>query len=89
MVVDIGGSLALASRGLFATGVSTDINISYLSGAKEGDMISVLAQCDKLGRTLAFTSVDIKTSDGRLVARGRHNKFVALAYKHPENELQL
>ncbi|KAF7732769.1 hypothetical protein EC973_000041 [Apophysomyces ossiformis] len=103
-VVDIGGSLALASKGLFATGVSTDINISYLSGATEGDKISVdglfrmlmaivvkitkLAHCDKLGKTLAFTSVDLKTSDGRLVARGRHNKFVALAYKHPENELQ-
>jgi hypothetical protein len=26
VVVDLGGSLAVASRGLFATGVSTDLN---------------------------------------------------------------
>ncbi|KAI8073285.1 HotDog domain-containing protein [Gongronella butleri] len=85
-VVDMGGSLALASKGLFATGVSTDINISYISGAKEGETITVDATCDKLGKTLAFTSVEM-SSNGRLVALGRHNKFVAQAHKHPENEL--
>ncbi|KAI8381314.1 HotDog domain-containing protein [Radiomyces spectabilis] len=84
--VDIGGSLALASHGLFATGVSTDINISYISGAKEGQTITLDARCDKLGKTLAFTSIDL-TADGRLVATGRHTKFVAQAYSHPENEL--
>jgi hypothetical protein len=29
--VDLGGSLAVASRGLYATGVSTDLNGEYLS----------------------------------------------------------
>ncbi|KAI8333540.1 HotDog domain-containing protein [Chlamydoabsidia padenii] len=85
-VVDIGGSLALASKGLFATGVSTDINISYISGAKEGQMVTVNALCDKLGKTLAFTSVEI-SSEGKLVAQGRHTKFVAKAFQHPENEI--
>ena len=42
--VDLGGSLAVASRGLFATGVSTDLNVTYLSaGGKVGDKI--LAVC--------------------------------------------
>ncbi|GAA5817451.1 hypothetical protein MFLAVUS_010998 [Mucor flavus] len=85
-VVDIGGSLAIASKGLFATGVSTDINISYISGVKQGEMIQVEARVDKLGKTLAFTTVDL-FSNGRLVASGRHNKFVAKAYDHPENTL--
>ncbi|ORX54914.1 hypothetical protein DM01DRAFT_1027656 [Hesseltinella vesiculosa] len=85
-VVDMGGSLALASKGLFATGVSTDINISYISGAKQNEIISVDARCDKLGKTLAFTSVEM-TCNGKLVALGRHNKFVAQAYSHPENEI--
>jgi hypothetical protein len=31
-VVDLGGSLAVASRGLFATGVSTDLNGKLFSG---------------------------------------------------------
>ncbi|KAG2215954.1 hypothetical protein INT45_004088 [Circinella minor] len=85
-VVDVGGSLALASKGLYATGVSTDINISYISGAKEGQVVTIDCRCDKLGKTLAFTSVEL-SSNGRLVAIGRHNKFVAQAYAHPENEI--
>ncbi|KAI9499006.1 acyl-coenzyme A thioesterase-like protein 13 [Zychaea mexicana] len=85
-VVDVGGSLALASKGMYATGVSTDINISYISGVKEGQVVNVDCRCDKLGKTLAFTSVDL-SSNGRLVATGRHSKFVAQAYSHPENEI--
>ena len=33
--VDLGGSLAVASRGLYATGVSTDLNGVYLSNQTE------------------------------------------------------
>lgn len=36
-IVDLGGSLAVASKGLFATGVSTDLNVTYMSsGGIEG-----------------------------------------------------
>ncbi|KAJ2960246.1 hypothetical protein NQZ79_g4375 [Umbelopsis isabellina] len=87
-VVDIGGSLAIASKGLFATGVSTDLNITFVSGAKLGQVLDVDAKCVKLGRTLAFTEIDI-TTDGKVVCQGRHTKFVTLAYDHPENILKL
>ena len=30
-LVDLGGSLAVASRGLFATGVSTDLNGKFIN----------------------------------------------------------
>jgi acyl-coenzyme A thioesterase 13 len=47
-MVDLGGSLALASRGLFSTGVSTDLNVTYLnSGGKVGDAIRGEVVCDK------------------------------------------
>ncbi len=46
--VDLGGSLAVASRGLFATGVSTDLNVTYLSsGGQIGDLIKAEVTCDK------------------------------------------
>ena len=46
--MDLGGSLAVASRGLFSTGVSTDLNVTYLSsGGKIGDTIKAEALCDK------------------------------------------
>ena len=47
-MVDASGSLAVASRGLFATGVSTDLNVTYLSsGGKVGDVLSGEVWCDK------------------------------------------
>ena len=47
-MVDASGSLALASRGLFSTGVSTDISVTYLnSGGKVGDTVKGEVVCDK------------------------------------------
>lgn len=48
--VDLGGSLAVASVGLYATGVSTDLNVTYLSsGGKVGDVLKAVVRCDKCG----------------------------------------
>ncbi|CAN9080954.1 unnamed protein product [Alternaria alternata] len=85
-MVDLGGSLAVASRGLFATGVSTDLNVTYLSsGGKIGDLIKAEVTCDKFGKTLAFTSIVFSNNKGEVFARGSHTKYVALAWKDPNN----
>ncbi|KAH6678463.1 acyl-coenzyme A thioesteras-like protein 13 [Halenospora varia] len=85
-MVDLGGSLAVASRGLYATGVSTDLNVTYLnSGGQVGDVLRAVVKCDKFGKTLAYTSIEFKNSKGEIAARGSHTKYVALAWKHPEN----
>ncbi|PKS10992.1 hypothetical protein jhhlp_002751 [Lomentospora prolificans] len=47
-MVDLGGSLAVASMGRFSTGVSTDINVSYISVAgRVGETVTGTATCDK------------------------------------------
>lgn len=47
-MTDLGGSFAVASKGLFATGVSTDLNVTYLaSGGKIGDLLRAEVVCDK------------------------------------------
>ncbi|KAE8350693.1 HotDog domain-containing protein [Aspergillus coremiiformis] len=85
-MVDLGGSLAVASQGLFATGVSTDLNVTYLSsGGQIGDKILAEASCDKFGKTLAYTSIRFINSKGEIVARGSHTKYIALAWKDPQN----
>ncbi|KAI5919604.1 Thioesterase/thiol ester dehydrase-isomerase [Camillea tinctor] len=84
-MVDLGGSLAVASTGLYATGVSTDLSVTYLSsGGKIGNKISATAICDKIGKTLAYTSVTFKNSQGELAARGSHTKYVTHAVKAQE-----
>lgn len=73
--VDLGGSLAVASKGLFSTGVSTDLNVTYVSsGGKIGDKILAKATCDRFGKTLAFTSISFFNEKDELVARGSHTK---------------
>ncbi|KAI0912669.1 Thioesterase/thiol ester dehydrase-isomerase [Ustulina deusta] len=85
-MVDLGGSLAVASTGLYGTGVSTDLNVTYLSGGgKVGDKITATAVCDKIGKTLAYTSVTFRNSKGELAARGSHTKYVTQAVKAQES----
>ncbi|EPE07197.1 acyl-coenzyme a thioesterase 13 [Ophiostoma piceae UAMH 11346] len=80
-MVDLGGSLAVASQGLFATGVSTDLNVTYLSnGGAVGQTIKASAICDRIGKTLAYTTVTFTNEKGELAARGSHTKFVAKAW---------
>ena len=88
-MVDTSGSLVLASRGLYSTGVSTDLNVTYLNaGGKTGDTIRGEVRCDKFGKTLAYTSVQFFNGKNELVARGSHTKFVALAWKDEKNRTE-
>ena len=65
----------MASKGLFATGVSTDLNVTYMrSGGRVGDMLRGEASCDKFGKLLAFTSIRFFDGKDELVARGSHTK---------------
>ncbi|KAI1267793.1 Thioesterase/thiol ester dehydrase-isomerase [Xylariaceae sp. FL1019] len=81
-MVDLGGSLAVASTGLYATGVSTDLNVTYLSsGGLVGDKVKATAVCDKIGKTLVYTTITFQNQKGELAARGSHTKFVKHAFK--------
>ncbi|KAJ5102881.1 hypothetical protein N7532_003410 [Penicillium argentinense] len=78
-VTDWAGGLAIASCGLDSTGVSTDIHVNYLSGATTGDWLEIESRANKVGKSLAFTTVSIskKTETGPvLVAQGSHTKYV-------------
>ncbi|KAJ9054592.1 hypothetical protein DSO57_1012657 [Entomophthora muscae] len=41
-LIDIGGSLAITYKGGFASGVSTDLSVSFISTATAGDLITVV-----------------------------------------------
>jgi len=50
----------------------------YMRPAKKGDTISIVAECLKVGKTMAFVNVDIfnKSNENKLIAQGRHTKFL-------------
>ncbi|KAL4962664.1 PaaI family thioesterase [Aspergillus stella-maris] len=79
-VTDWAGGLAIASCGLESTGVSTNINVSYLATAGLDDWLEIQGVANKVGRTLAFTTITIskrtKSGDTALVAQGSHTKYI-------------
>lgn len=79
-LIDWAGGLAIASTGLEKSGVSTDIHTTFVSAAKDGDVLEVTAQAAKVGSTLAFTTVEIKKilndGTGNIVSTGSHTKYV-------------
>lgn len=82
-IVDWVGGMAIAAYGnRTKTGVSIDIHITYQSSARDGDTIEIQGKADKVGGTLAFTSVTIwrvvDNVPGPIVATGTHTKFVKI-----------
>lgn len=58
-------------------GVSVDIHLSYLKGAREGDVVVIEADTIRAGRQLAFLECTLKhKKDGTLIAKGSHTKYV-------------
>jgi len=78
-IIDWAGGLAIASTGLNNTGFSTDMHASFVSTAREGDVLEISARVAKKGGMLAFTLVEIKKigEDGTtIVSTGSHTKSV-------------
>jgi acyl-coenzyme A thioesterase 13 len=75
-LVDEAGTVALASLDRDGRpGVTTDLNVSYLSPARAPRVIAE-ARALKVGRTLGYVQVDVRGEDGTLVAQGRMTKFM-------------
>ena len=71
--------MAIATHGLEQTGLSVDIHITYISTAKENDVLTIEGTTTKVGRNLGFTNVNIfKGEDDNLmpVATGSHTKYI-------------
>jgi acyl-coenzyme A thioesterase 13 len=79
-LVDWAGGLAIATHGLEKTGASVDIHVNYISTAHVGDLIEIEGTANKVGRSMAFTSVKLtKLVDGELgpiIATASHTKYI-------------
>jgi len=59
-------------------GVSTDLNVTFLAPVANGTTVVADAVVMKVGRTLAFVTVDVRRAgDDALVAQGRMTKYQA------------
>jgi uncharacterized protein (TIGR00369 family) len=77
-LVDSAGTVAIMaapSNTEHKPGVTTDLNVSYLSATRDGT-VTADARAVKVGRTLAFADVEVRRGDGTVVAVGRITKFM-------------
>lgn len=79
-LADWSGGLAIASHGLEKTGASIDIHVTYISTAHVNDTIEIEAMANKVGRSVAFTTIRIcRLVDGKpgpVVATASHTKYI-------------
>ncbi|KAG8817391.1 hypothetical protein FRC17_011249 [Serendipita sp. 399] len=65
------GSLAVATKGQWMTGVSTDINATFLKpGGKLGDTVFMECRVVGIGANMAYTRTEFRDKTGMLLAYG-------------------
>ncbi|WFD30965.1 hypothetical protein MSPP1_001991 [Malassezia sp. CBS 17886] len=86
-LVDSVGSLSVASYGWFNTGISTDLNVTFVRpGGLAGGTVQATGEVISMGKTLAYTRVELRDPEnGKLLAYGSHTKYVRMASGSPEN----
>ena len=73
-IVDFVSTTAIALGGK-PRGVSVELCVSFLRPAKLGEEIDIYSYCLKAGRSLATALVEIKNSEGKMVAHGKQTKY--------------
>ncbi|PKI39729.1 acyl-coenzyme A thioesterase 13 [Punica granatum] len=81
-LVDLLGSAAIFTVGSPVTGVSVEINISYLDAAYVDEEIEVEAKVLRVGKAVGVATVELrKKSTGKVIAQGRQTKYLNVASK--------
>ncbi|KXN88064.1 Putative esterase C31F10.02 [Leucoagaricus sp. SymC.cos] len=85
-LTDTLGSLAVATKGQYMTGVSTDIGTSFVRPAgRVGDVLYAKTVLTGMGKQLAYTRTDFTNAQGELVAYGYHTKYIGKSSVHANN----
>lgn len=78
LLIDSISSFAVEAAGR-STGVSVDMSVTVLATVEAGTRINVEAKALRIGRTVAFLSIELRRAEGdELVAVGAHTKHLGL-----------
>ena len=78
-IVDVFTTYALMTHDVenIRGGVSVDLHVTFLKGARENDEIVIDARTIKCGKTLAFLECEIRNKKcNSILVKGAHTKFV-------------
>ncbi|XP_042497270.1 acyl-coenzyme A thioesterase 13-like [Macadamia integrifolia] len=81
-LVDIVGALTMETVGAHETGVSVEINITYLDAAFPDEEIEVVGEVLRVGKAIGVVSVELRNKKtGKIFAQGRHTKYPVASSK--------
>uniref|UniRef100_A0A7C9DWA7 Acyl-CoA hydrolase n=1 Tax=Opuntia streptacantha TaxID=393608 RepID=A0A7C9DWA7_OPUST len=81
-LIDLVGSAVIYTTGIRSTGVSVEINVSYLDAALLDEEIEIEAKTLRVGKVIAVVSVELrKMATGKIIAQGRHTKYLPVTSK--------
>ena len=75
-LVDSVSTYAIATTKENKFGVSVDLNVSFISAAFLGEKVIIESEVLRTGKNLAYANTNILKEDGKLVATGRHTKYL-------------
>jgi len=75
-IVDAVSSFCFLTMEDSKAGVSLDMSISYMKGAKPGEILTIESNVLKGSGIIRFADVHIKNEAGQMVASGKHSKFM-------------
>nr|GMC93122.1 acyl-coenzyme A thioesterase 13-like [Ipomoea batatas] len=76
-LVDVVGAAAVFVGGAPNTGVSVEINVSYVDVAYTGDEVEIEAKVLRIRGAIAVVSVELRNKKtGKVIAQGRHSKYL-------------
>jgi acyl-coenzyme A thioesterase PaaI-like protein len=61
-------------------GVSVTLNTEIIKPCYAGDKIRLVSRCDKIGKSVAFCSMELLDASGDVLARGKHIKYVKMGF---------
>ncbi|MBA0833422.1 hypothetical protein Goarm_005871 [Gossypium armourianum] len=80
--LDMVSSAAIYTAGGTFVGTSVEINISFMDAAYADEDIEIEAKALHVGKAVAVLSVEFrKKSTGKIIAQGRHTKYLPLPSK--------
>ena len=76
-IIDCISTYAVMTQGTGAPGVSVDLHVTFMKPALPGELVTVDAKTVRVGKRLAYLSVDLTKNEGKdIIAHGRHTKFI-------------
>jgi acyl-coenzyme A thioesterase PaaI-like protein len=64
----------------YRPGVSVDLSAESLKPVHGNEEVLVVTRTDKIGKILAFCTMELTTLDGEILARGKHVKYLPMGF---------